>query len=493
MYPIKISIPILLFLFSLSGYSQEIITVDPSKEISQVSKMTVGMNACWLLSSDQGHPSRQHSFEEALKEMGIGSLRFPFGHLADNYLWHTGKWEDAANGLRPKLAAMTEDPSPLARDKWSSMANTDGTFIDDMDFDEYMGICQRLDIEPVIMVNALSWKYEDGPSRAYLIESAKEWVRYANVTKNMNITYWEIGNEVDLHAKKGEVTKQEYFDFYLEITSAMKSVDPTIKVGFGILGSCCKDWYEDILDQSKEEVDFLVAHMYLNSWSTYEDYRDDSGFARLNPLLHAVNSIRTFAPDQNIEVLMTEVGPFSTSGKWSTRDNNLLKAMAFFEQTGRIILEKEVTNYMHWTAHNAFGNNTKTDLRNDATALDLENRVLASGYVHKIWSSFLKTKMVASTLEAGTYLRSFASYDEDSKELSVFILNKKEETLETNVKLENYEGSLTNEKWVFTGTSPEDLYPELKFCGDVKVDSHDFSISLEPYSITVVSFKNKAN
>ena len=46
------------------------------------------MNLCWLLDSDLNRP-RNTSNQERIVQMGCGSLRFPYGHLADNYLWDT--------------------------------------------------------------------------------------------------------------------------------------------------------------------------------------------------------------------------------------------------------------------------------------------------------------------------------------------------------------------------------------------------------------------
>ena len=74
---------------------------------------------------------------------------------------------------------------------------TDGTFLKDLSFDEYVGICKRNGIEPLIVVNAQSYKYTGGPSYETLKISALEWVRYANITKGYGIKYWQIGNEVE--------------------------------------------------------------------------------------------------------------------------------------------------------------------------------------------------------------------------------------------------------------------------------------------------------
>ena len=111
--------------------------------------------------------------------------------------------------------------------------NPDGSFPKGMNFDEYMSLCRSLHLEPLVVVNALSYKYEQGPTLEQLAASAKAWVSYAR-SKNYKVAYWQIGNEVDHHGAL--ITKREYVDAYNQIARAMKDADPTIRVGPGILG-----------------------------------------------------------------------------------------------------------------------------------------------------------------------------------------------------------------------------------------------------------------
>ena len=53
------------------------------------------------------------------------------------------------------------------------------------------------------------------PGRAELLETAREWVRYANVTRKYGIKYWEIGNEVN-HSPYWRGTLQTYVTNYLK-------------------------------------------------------------------------------------------------------------------------------------------------------------------------------------------------------------------------------------------------------------------------------------
>ena len=70
-----------------------------------------------------------------------------------------------------------------------SLVRGDGhTFaIDPLTFDEFMAVCHAIDCVPTVVVcyDSMYKPPQSGghaPSRALLLETAREWVRYANVT-----------------------------------------------------------------------------------------------------------------------------------------------------------------------------------------------------------------------------------------------------------------------------------------------------------------------
>jgi hypothetical protein len=83
-------------------------------------------------------------------------------------------------------------------------------------------------MEPVIQV-----PFWDG---RYTASQAAAIVQYINVTKTKNIKYWIIGNEPDL--KYSYTTAAEVAAYFKPFASAMKAVDPSIK----IIGPECA-WY----------------------------------------------------------------------------------------------------------------------------------------------------------------------------------------------------------------------------------------------------------
>ncbi|MGB7393662.1 MAG: hypothetical protein WA913_04645, partial [Pricia sp.] len=260
---------ILFSIFSTNSWAQETIQIDFDKVIKNDVKPGAGSaNLCWLMDSDLKRPNDTKSMRQALKELGTGSLRFPYGHLADNYLWNTPPFDDAERGLLPKVAA----PSDNSR-VWDWATNEDNSFKAAMDFDEFMELCQEIDAKPLVVVNVFSFKYEGGPTYERLIETAVEWVKYAK-KKNYDVTYWQIGNEVDHH--KDQLTMDAYVDFYQEVATAMKAVDPDIQVGPGILRDV--EYYRTLVSKYPDLIDFTSCHQYawpyIKSNSNYEKWKE---------------------------------------------------------------------------------------------------------------------------------------------------------------------------------------------------------------------------
>lgn len=457
------------------------IRVDVSRVLSDVSHNPVGMNVCWMTDSDEQHPARVRDFDQAVGYLGLGSLRFPAGGLADHYLWTTPPY-DPEDGLEPRAAA----PSRFVeKSNWSRYVNPDGTFRGDMDFDEFMGVCQEAGVEPVIMVNLLSYLSEEGPTLEELKRSAVEWVRYANVKRKYNVKYWEIGNEVE--GKYGR-NVDEYIRIFLDFRKGMKAVDPSIRLGFG--AHTWDLWFNTMVQKHPDKVDFLIAHPYVNDFEKYSDYLHAKESNRLiDRVERAVRSIRRYAPPQHrrrIKVLATEASSFSFRGKWKNRDNNILKAMVYFEMVGNMSVLPEVDYFHFWTAHSPW---TPTDATTDDKALDWQNRVLPVGFVSKVWTDFLQKNMVYATRARG-FVRAYSSYSPETKALAVYLLNKNHRSEKITVALDGYDGSKAHEMWTLRGINgrPDDTEYLWQKTDSVEVSPHSFAATLPPCSISVVAF-----
>ncbi len=212
------------------------VDLDTRAGLATVTDTAVGVNhAIW--DSQLGTPA----VADLLKDAGVRMLRYPGGSYADIYHWK----DHTAPG---------------------------GYVAPNTDFDTFMAGARRTGAEPMIIAN-----YGTGTA-----QEAADWVRYANVTKGYDATYWTIGNEnygnghygsaweADDHADK---SPEEYADNVVAYSRAMKAVDPTIKIGAvltmpgnwpdGIVGGGdTGTWNQEVLTRAGDAIDFADVHWY---------------------------------------------------------------------------------------------------------------------------------------------------------------------------------------------------------------------------------------
>lgn len=170
------------------------IAVDADATLRTADTRWFGANtAIW--DNDFGdNASERSTTVDLLNEMGTTTLRFPGGSLSDEYHWATGK-------------------------------SLDNSWAWNTTFAEFLYAATNVGAEVFITVN-----YGTGTP-----EEAAGWVRHANVTNNVGIEYWEIGNEnygtwetdsnsLPNHAWTYATRAQQYI-------AQMKAADPAIKVG----------------------------------------------------------------------------------------------------------------------------------------------------------------------------------------------------------------------------------------------------------------------
>ncbi len=214
------------------------VTVNASEGLGTIPATGYGLNsAVW--DSQMNIPAVQ----SLLGQAGIGMLRYPGGSYGDIYHWQ----DNTATG---------------------------GFVAPGTNFDAFMGTVKTIGAQPILIAN-----YGTGTP-----QEAADWVRYANVTKGYGAKYWEIGNEnygngyyganweADNHASKSPTT---YANNVLQYASAMKAVDPTVKIGAvltlpgnwpdSVLATGdSADWNRTVLSIAGSAIDFAIVHWYPN-------------------------------------------------------------------------------------------------------------------------------------------------------------------------------------------------------------------------------------
>jgi hypothetical protein len=292
-----------------------------------------------------------------MRRAGITMLRFPGGSTADVYNWRDNS---------------------ITLGHW--YVNPNDTF------DAFIGVAHQIGAQAFITVNyGSNTTGTDGGDPA----EAAAWVQYANITKHYDISYWEIGNEVygngtyssaweaDLHATKGPAT---YAINVLKYVSAMKAVDPSIKVGVALTtpngqldtdpGAArgerqMADWNSTVLSTVCSQIDFVDTHWYPN-WPAQADNisSDAMLLSHVSQIPGMMSQLRseisqycgTHAKDVQILVGETNAG---NPGKQSVSPVNA----SFLADNYMTWLENGASDVSWWDLHNGIdtsGNNSSS-------------------------------------------------------------------------------------------------------------------------------------
>jgi len=214
-----------------------------------------------------------------LRESRLPLLRWPGGNFVSGYHWRDGIGPADARPTRPNPA-------------WSGLeSNLFGT-------DEFIAFCRRVGCEPMICVNAGSGSPEE----------AAGWVEYCNGSPDTpmgklraengypepyDVRIWEIGNEVHGIWQVGWTTPGGYVDRYRRFASAMRKVDPAIRIlacGEQLLG-LQSEWNRRLIDEGGETLQVITDHPLTGGQvgpdtDPAELYQAFMGFASILPDLY---------------------------------------------------------------------------------------------------------------------------------------------------------------------------------------------------------------
>lgn len=464
--------------------AQTNITVNVASELNDVSHNPVGINMNYLMDGTFISPSPATSTTNALKNMGVKFLRFPGGEKSDNYLWSIPPF----NGPNPHFArpGSCEWPSNDTR-----FAQSDYSTVKPLglDFDEFMTMSRNVGGEPLIVVayDAMYKPSQCGPvpTRSQLIQTAVEWVRYANITKGYNVKYWMIGNESWKNCNyNGCATATQYRDDLIQFAQAMKAVDPTIKI---IANGETSSWWATVLPQAGQYIDYLglsnyPVWQYSGGYSYYQNNTPNL-MGVVNTAINAINTYCSTADKGRIKIISTEYNSKDWQGSWAD-GNNLGHALASFEILGEHLKNPKVEAAMMWNTRWVDNLTNPTDIFD---AMDRNGNLLPGGHVISMWGKNLQEKMVATT--STTSVRSYATYDPVSKELNIFLVNKSSAQASVNLNVQNYIRSASIEHWEYKGMGPDDLHPSWTKASNKTLSGPQKTFVLPPVSITMLKMK----
>jgi len=302
------------------------VTVDAADGLGAIPSGAIGLNTAVY---DQY--MNDSTIPALVKAAGIDAMRYPGGSYSDIYDWQTN-------------------------------VATGGFDAPDTDFDQFMATDEAAGASPIVTVN-----YGTGTPAL-----AAAWVQDANVTHDYGVTYWEVGNEVygngfygsqwetDSHSSKSPDT---YAADFLQFRSAMKAVDPNIKVcavlttpGFwpdGVVGSGdTLDWNHTVLSAIGSDLDCVIVHYYPGGSSTAGMLTDPTDIAGIVSTLHSEIGEYAGSAASTAKIIVTET---DSSIDMDTQPGALFAADMYMTW-----LENGVVNVDWWDEHNGIGTAVST-------------------------------------------------------------------------------------------------------------------------------------
>jgi alpha-L-arabinofuranosidase len=204
----------------------------------------------------------------AVRRMGPTALRYPGGCFSDWYHWRDGVGDRAGRPTHERQfwTGFQLDSSPIDPELSERFGpretNAFGT-------DEFLTYCNDVGAEPLLTAN-----FGTGTP-----EEAAEWVAYTNKRAGSprKVRWWFIGNEIWGPWELGHCSAEEYGARFREFSSAMREVDPEIRL---IAAGNCQPqgysgWNEGMLGAAGDAVDMVSVHFYFPGYTLGRELADN--------------------------------------------------------------------------------------------------------------------------------------------------------------------------------------------------------------------------
>jgi len=294
------------------------ITINTSQPGFATNPLLCGSNVQWV---DGGDGLIQHTGTsfitpvlEKVKQLAPTVIRYPGGSQSDVYHWRAGVGSEAAR---------TGNEHFHRKDVQIVRFGTA----------EFLALCESVGAAPLITVNICTGTAKE----------AADWVRETNITRLTSpltgrllpkVKTWEIGNEPYLKEDVRPETwmkPEEYARRANEFIRAMRSVDPTIRVGIplrsdtynGIPVTPYQGFNETVLPLLSEPFEYVSLHnaympfLYGNTPSNNEIYAALMGASETVRLdLEATRKqLRRLVKNRTVLMAITEYNALVTFGK----------------------------------------------------------------------------------------------------------------------------------------------------------------------------------
>ncbi len=186
---------------------------------------------------------------ELLRGLNSPVYRWPGGNFVSGYNWRDGI------GDRDKRP-------PRKNPAWT------GIEPNDVGIHEFMTLCELINTEPYIAVNAGLGGVAEAKAEVEYCNGNPETPMGSLRSKNghpepWNVKWWSVGNEMFGNWQLGFMPTEQFVKKHNQFADAMRSVSPDIKlIAVGNTGP----WDEMILSGCSDNMDYISEHFYVQDW-----------------------------------------------------------------------------------------------------------------------------------------------------------------------------------------------------------------------------------
>ena len=225
---------------------------------------------------------------QALQGLGPSFIRWPGGSFASTYQWKEGIGPYSERGYHPNTY-------------WGNYSDYFG-----FGTDEFLGLCQRLNAEPLITLAAPGTAPEQ-------LEYAMDWVHYLNDPAGTPMGKLRAANghpepygvkffQIDNEPMNNGFTPEKYAEIVNLYGARLRSINPNLRIiACGQKRSNDMDWSEKVIDLAGENFDILGCHNY-----EYEPDHFATGIRRIGNYLSKLRDYIKISRHPNIEIGVLE-------------------------------------------------------------------------------------------------------------------------------------------------------------------------------------------
>lgn len=292
-------------------------------------------------------------------------------------------------------------------------------------------------------------------------------VKIVNIDLKLGVEYWEIPNEREQGFIAPGLTVTQMATLITTASQAMKTIDPTIKVGGATTAWVNIDYLTQLTQAVYPNIDFITCHTYAGDCTnTLQDIYNNAQFAvaDLKTLRQNINSI---TGTNHLPIFLTEYN-LSFQGCDNIRSNE----GAVYDA---IIMTESIKSGIDGTCYWAIA--PYSDM-----SIVIDNQLDENAYLFETFNKYFQGNLVQSTSDKNSKILTFSTANQNSNIFSFCLINRTSVSQNVQVQMtSSYSSSI--DEFVWTG---ENEY-STKSTNWAELNNGDMSLS--PYSVNIFTGK----